>query len=185
MKQIALLALQKVHSDDDNESEDVASDGPLKGDGAAKLRGSMSSVLDDDDSDFLDEAKDGIPSIVEEDNTSSVDSLDLEDNEEAGMTSLRTEMSYRKMTPETFDKMLETMIDQNMLTASDYSPPRSYYTAGTKRFHSLQWAHQVRCLRRALIKWITSHYKQPQRGEVDNMTLDYGEKMSKMFTNCV
>lgn len=90
MKEIALLALQKLPSDDDDKSEDVASDLPLEGDGFAKLRGSMYSVLDDDEAlDFQDEAEDGsIPNILEEGISSSVDRLDLEDKDAAGMTKL-------------------------------------------------------------------------------------------------
>jgi hypothetical protein len=64
MKEIALLALQKLPSDDDDKSEDVASDAPLEDDGFAKLRRSMYSVLDDEALDFLDEAEDGVSNII-------------------------------------------------------------------------------------------------------------------------
>jgi ankyrin repeat protein len=90
MKEIALLALQKLPSDDDGKFEDVASDAPLENDGLAKLRGSMYSVLDDEALDFLDEAeaKHDVPNILEEGISSSVHRLDLEDKDEAGMTML-------------------------------------------------------------------------------------------------
>lgn len=88
MKEIALLALQKLPSDDAEKSEDVASDAPLEDDGFAKLRGSMYSVLDDEALHFLDEAEDGFSNIVEEGISSSVNRLDLEDKDEDGMTKL-------------------------------------------------------------------------------------------------
>lgn len=89
MKEIALLALQKLPSDDDR-FEDVASDQPLEeaGDGFAKLRGSMYSVLDDDALDFPNEAEDGVSNIVEDGIGSSIDKLDLEDKDNTGMTKL-------------------------------------------------------------------------------------------------
>jgi len=79
MKEIALLALQKLPSDGDDKSEDVASDAPLAEDGPAKLRGSMYSVLDDEALDFHDEADDGVSNIVEDGISSSINKLDLED----------------------------------------------------------------------------------------------------------
>ena len=89
MKEIALLALQKLPGDDDGKSEDVASDVPLEDHGFAKLRGSMYSVLDDEVLDFRDEAEAeaGVSEILEE-GTSSTDRPDLEDKDEAGMTKL-------------------------------------------------------------------------------------------------
>lgn len=88
MKEIALLALQKLPGDDDDRSEDVASDAPIEEDGFAKLRGSMYSILDDEALDFLDEAGNGISNTLEEGISSSVERLDLEDKDTAGMTKL-------------------------------------------------------------------------------------------------
>ena len=60
MKEIALLALQKLPSDDDDENaENVDSDQPLEDDGPAGVVGvarqSMYSVLEDEDLDFQDD----------------------------------------------------------------------------------------------------------------------------------
>lgn len=133
MKDIALLAFLKLPSEDDNKYKEVGSGSPLESDGVAKLPESMYSVLTDENLDFLDEARDGVPNMLEEGNASSIDRLDLEKRDEAGMTSLRTEMSYRNMTPETIDGMFETLIDQNMLTVPDHPPHPSHHKAGTKR----------------------------------------------------
>ena len=65
MKEIALLALQKLPGDDDDKSEDVASDLPLEDGEFAKLRGSMYSVLDDEALRFLDEAEVGVSNVQE------------------------------------------------------------------------------------------------------------------------
>lgn len=86
MKEIALLALQKLPSDDDDKSEDVASDALLEDNGFGKWRGSMYSVLDDEALDFLDENENGTSSIFQEGISSSVDRLDLEDKDASGMT---------------------------------------------------------------------------------------------------
>jgi ankyrin repeat protein len=88
MKKIALLALQKLPREDDEKSEDVASDAPLEDDGVPNLRGSMYSVLDDEALDFPDETEDGTFNILEEGITSSIDKLDLEDKDDAGMAVL-------------------------------------------------------------------------------------------------
>ncbi|KAI9926349.1 hypothetical protein MW887_004113 [Aspergillus wentii] len=88
MKEIALLALQKLPSDDDHNCEDVASDAPLEDDGFAKLRASMYSVLDCESLDFLDEPEDGVSNILEEGIIPSVDRLNLEEKDAAGMTKL-------------------------------------------------------------------------------------------------
>ncbi|KAI2632320.1 hypothetical protein GGR54DRAFT_583057 [Hypoxylon sp. NC1633] len=94
MKEIALLALQKLPSDDDSKSEDMASDQPLEdGGGFAMLRGSMYSVLDDEALDFPDEAE-GVASSIpkeatpEERITRSVAELDLEEKDAAGMAKI-------------------------------------------------------------------------------------------------
>ena len=90
MKEIALLALQKLPSNDDDKSEDVGSDLPSENNGFAKLRGSMYSVLDDEALDFPYGAEDGVSNAleVEEGISSSVGRLDLEDKDAAGMTKL-------------------------------------------------------------------------------------------------
>ena len=88
MKEIALLALQKLPSDDEEKLEDVDSDAPLEADGFAKLRGSMYSVLDDESLHFPDEVADSVSNTLEDGINSSVNRLDLEDKDAAGMTKL-------------------------------------------------------------------------------------------------
>lgn len=88
MKEIALLTLQKLPSDNQDESEDVASDAPLDKEGAKELRGSMYSILDDEDLDYKDEAQDRDLDISEEQIVPSIDRLDLEDRDDDGMTML-------------------------------------------------------------------------------------------------
>ena len=88
MKEIALLALQKLPSDDDENLEDIDSDAPLEADGFAKLRGSMYSVLDDESLNFPDEVGDNVSNTLEDGINDSVDRLDLEDKDATGMTKL-------------------------------------------------------------------------------------------------
>ena len=88
MKEIALLTLQKLPSDNQDESEDVASDAPLDNEGAKELRGSMYSILDDEDLDFKDEADDRDLDIPEEKIGDFIERLDLEDKDDDGMTML-------------------------------------------------------------------------------------------------
>ncbi|KAH0828255.1 ankyrin [Fonsecaea pedrosoi] len=92
MKEIALLTLQKLPSDDVENVENVDSDQPLEDDGpAGAFRGSMYSVLDDEDLDFQDddlEAADGNEGHRGEDITAQVTVLDLEDKDDLGMTKL-------------------------------------------------------------------------------------------------
>ena len=88
MKLIALLTLQKLPSDNQDESEDVASDAPLDNEGAKELRESMYNILDDEDLDFKDEAEDRDLDIPEEKIGDFIDRLDLEDKDEDGMTML-------------------------------------------------------------------------------------------------
>ena len=95
MKEIALLTLQKLPSDDDEIVENVDSDQPLEDDGPAGAfritRASMYSVLDDEDLDFQDddaEAADGNVGHREEDISARVTVLDLEDKDDSGMTKL-------------------------------------------------------------------------------------------------
>ncbi|KAM5476153.1 hypothetical protein MauCBS54593_000838 [Microsporum audouinii] len=92
MKEIALLTLQKLPNDDDENAENVDSDQPLEDDdgptGAVRItRASMYSVLDDEDLDFQDddaEAADGNVDI-----SAQVTVLDLEDKDDLGMTKLQ------------------------------------------------------------------------------------------------
>ena len=88
MKEIALLTLQKLPSDNQDESEDVASDAPLDNEGAKELRGSMYSMLEDEDLDFKDEAEDRDLVIPEEKIGDFIDRLDLEDKDDGGLTML-------------------------------------------------------------------------------------------------
>ncbi|KAM0263413.1 hypothetical protein ACHAQJ_001269 [Trichoderma viride] len=92
IKEIALLTLQKLPSDGHENAENVDSDQPLEDDGPgfANLRGSMYSILDDEDLDFQDdesEAADGPWGHREEDISASVTTLDL-DKDDSGMTKL-------------------------------------------------------------------------------------------------
>lgn len=93
IKEIALLTLQKLPSDRDEDAENVDSDQPLEDDGPgfANLRGSMYSVLDDEALDFQDDGSEAIDSTrdhPEEDLNASVTILDLEDKDDSGMTKL-------------------------------------------------------------------------------------------------
>lgn len=96
MKEIALLTLQKLPSNDDENADNVESDQPLEDDEPAgafgMTRASMYSVLDDEDLDFQDddaEAANGNAGHHEEDITARVTELDLEDKDDLGMTKLR------------------------------------------------------------------------------------------------
>jgi Ankyrin repeats (3 copies) len=95
MKEIALLALQKLPSDDDENVENVDSDQPLEDDGLAGVVGaarqSMYSVLEDDDLDFQDDDTgdaDDNPERHEEEISARVTELDLGDKDELGMRKL-------------------------------------------------------------------------------------------------
>lgn len=91
IKEIALLALQKLPSNVDESAQTVDSDQPLEDDGSefVKLRGSMYSVLDDEALDFNDddEVANGIWAHREDDISPSK-TLDLEDKDDSGMTRL-------------------------------------------------------------------------------------------------
>jgi len=95
MKEIALLTLQKLPSDDDENVENVDSDQPLEDDGPAGPLGitrvSMYSVLDDENLEFQDdeaEAADDNVGHREEDISARVTVLDLEDKDDLGMAKL-------------------------------------------------------------------------------------------------
>ena len=93
LKEIALITLQKLPSDADENSVNVDSDQLLddEGPGFANLRASMYSVLDDGSLDFAhDDAEKatGILDNHEEEISASVAILDLEDKDGSGMTKL-------------------------------------------------------------------------------------------------
>ncbi|KAF1736953.1 hypothetical protein CRV24_002566 [Beauveria bassiana] len=88
LKEISLLALQKLPCDDDDSSQYMASDLLSETEGVAKLRDSMYSVLDDEAFDFVHEPDDEVMNHSEEVIASSVKALDLEDRDETGMTPL-------------------------------------------------------------------------------------------------
>ncbi|RWA10131.1 hypothetical protein EKO27_g4958 [Xylaria grammica] len=95
MKEIALLTLQKLPSDGDENAENVDSDQPLEDDGPAGAfgitRASMYSVLDDEDLDFQDDDAEAVEGNVGhrgEDISARVTVLDLEDKDNLGMTRL-------------------------------------------------------------------------------------------------
>ena len=88
MKEIALLALQKLPGEDQDNAEDVASDAPLVDEGAQECRVSMYSILEDEDLDFKDETDHRDSDISEENIGDSIDRLNLEDKDDDGMTLL-------------------------------------------------------------------------------------------------
>ncbi|KAL5613933.1 hypothetical protein FOVSG1_002996 [Fusarium oxysporum f. sp. vasinfectum] len=79
MKELALLALQKLPTDGETEASDLASDILIGEEGGAKLRGSMCSIMDDDELNFSDTAGDDRTGDLKENITSSIKKLDLED----------------------------------------------------------------------------------------------------------
>ena len=124
MKEIALLALQKLPGSDDDKSEDVASDLPLEDYGFAKLRGSMYSVLDDEVLDFPNEAEAGLSEILEE-GISSTDRPDLEDKDEAGMTKLHRAVRDRNL------PLAESLIKQgaNLRSRANHGKTALHYAS--------------------------------------------------------
>ncbi|KAF3070177.1 Ankyrin-2 [Trichoderma lentiforme] len=91
IKEIALLTLQKLPSDDDAKSIKSDDSSEDDGQGVANVRRSMYSLLDDEDLDFQQdnsEVADVTGDPREEDIRASVSELDLEDKDEAGMTKL-------------------------------------------------------------------------------------------------
>lgn len=97
IKEIALLTLQKLPSDIEETATNVDSDQPLEDDepGLAMLRGSMYSVLDDEDLDFQDDVEapngisgHGVEHINREYLDASVTNLGVEDKDNSGMTQL-------------------------------------------------------------------------------------------------
>lgn len=95
MKEIALLTLQKLPSDDEENADDFDSEQPLEDDepaGAFRItRASMDSVLDDEDLDFQHNDAGTANGNLEhrgEDISAQVTVLDLEDKDDLGMTNL-------------------------------------------------------------------------------------------------
>ncbi|KAJ5100696.1 hypothetical protein N7456_006748 [Penicillium angulare] len=95
MKEIALLTLQKLPSDDNENADDVDSDRLSEDHGPAGAvgitRASMDSILDDEDLDFQDDDAASANGSVEqrgEDISAQVTILDLEDKDNLGMTNL-------------------------------------------------------------------------------------------------
>ncbi|KAH0522744.1 hypothetical protein TsFJ059_006542 [Trichoderma semiorbis] len=91
IKEIALLTLQKLPSDDDAKSIKSDEGSENDGQGVANVRRSMYSLLDDEDLDFQhdnSEVADVTGDPREEDVRASVSGLDLEDKDEEGMTKL-------------------------------------------------------------------------------------------------
>lgn len=108
MKEIALLALQKVPSHFDDAAESVDSGLSLndEGPGFAKLRASMYSILDDAVLDFEDTDGNVISNSHEEDNSSSVERLDLNDKDAYGMTQLHHAVQISNLA------LVRSLIDQ-------------------------------------------------------------------------
>ncbi|KAK4553669.1 hypothetical protein LTR86_009167 [Recurvomyces mirabilis] len=96
MKEIALLALQKLPNDED--AEDVASDAPAEELGPARRRESMYSILDDEELDYNTEAGDGVPNVAEDAISLSVNKLNLEDRDAAGLTLLHRAVQDNNLT---------------------------------------------------------------------------------------
>ncbi|KAJ4855811.1 ankyrin repeats (3 copies) domain-containing protein [Trichoderma breve] len=91
IKEIALLTLQKLPSDDDAKSIKSDEGSEDDGQGFANVRRSMYSLLDDEKLDFQhdnSEVADVTGDPREEDIRASVSGLDLEDKDESGMTKL-------------------------------------------------------------------------------------------------
>ncbi|KKP07511.1 hypothetical protein THAR02_00432 [Trichoderma harzianum] len=91
IKEIALLTLQKLPSDDDAKSIKSDEGSENDGQGVANVRRSMYSLLDDEDLDFQhdnSEVADITGDPREEDIRASVSVLDLEDKDAEGMTKL-------------------------------------------------------------------------------------------------
>ncbi|KAE8371606.1 hypothetical protein BDV26DRAFT_286644 [Aspergillus bertholletiae] len=172
IKEIALITLQKLPSDADENAEDVDSDQPLDDDGPgfANLRASMYSVLDDDSLDFKnDDAKDanGILDHREEDISASClledgrirSSASQQDNH--GWSVLHLAIHSRDLA--TINILLGTsaiaepsaLFDENGLTAEewlDLEPTSHYYKATSNlAFGKSRCCRAVTGLRQAVI----------------------------------
>ncbi|KAL7815134.1 ankyrin [Trichoderma gracile] len=136
MKEIALLTLQKLPSDGDEDAENVNSDQPLEDDGPgfANLRGSMYSILDDEDLDFQDdgdEPADGTLEHREEDISASVTNLDLEDKDDSGRTRLHRALQADDL------RLVKSLISEGANLASRDNAGRTpLHFAAMARFHS-------------------------------------------------
>ncbi|KAF5662745.1 ankyrin repeat domain-containing protein [Fusarium heterosporum] len=120
MKEIALLALQKLPSDDDENVENIESDQPLDDDGPAGpygiTRASMCSVLDDELLDFQDDGDDSVADgnveHREEEISAGVTILNLEDRDNLGMTRLHQAVQAGDL------RLVETLIQSAMSVSS-------------------------------------------------------------------
>lgn len=117
MKEIALLTLQKLPSDGEEDAENVNSDQPLEDDGPgyANLRGSMYSILDDEDLDFQDDENgpaDDTWEQREDDISKSVTNLDLEDKDDSGRTKLHRAVQAGDL------RLVESLISEGANLAS-------------------------------------------------------------------
>jgi ankyrin repeat protein len=93
IKEIALLTLQKLPSNDDEDADNVGSDLASEAEGPPQKRASMYSILDDEDFDYDEDgvaAADSRSSDGEEEEeiNAGVKMLDLEDMNKSGMTKL-------------------------------------------------------------------------------------------------
>ncbi|KAM3465741.1 hypothetical protein NHJ6243_001413 [Beauveria neobassiana] len=86
LKEISLLALQKLPCDNDNNSREMASDLLSEVEEVSKLLNSMYTVLDDEAFDLVHQEDDETTMFFKEDTASSEEAIDLEDRDETEMT---------------------------------------------------------------------------------------------------
>lgn len=135
IKEIALLTLQKLPSDADDNAENVDSDQPLEDDGPgfAKLRASMYSILDDESLDLQNDDTEDMKDIsdhVEEQISASVTILDLEDKDDAGMTKLHHAVQAGNM------ELIRSLIHRGAnLGSKDNSGRTALHYASMKQSH--------------------------------------------------
>ncbi|PNP55733.1 hypothetical protein THARTR1_03953 [Trichoderma harzianum] len=135
IKEIALLTLQKLPSDEDDKS--VNSDQPSEddGQGAANVRRSMYSLLDDEGLDFGHdnfEVADATGDPPEEDISASVTGLDLEDKDESGMTKLHRAVQAGDR------NLVESLINEGAnLSSRDNSGRTALYYAPLGNYQSV------------------------------------------------
>ncbi|KAF4990524.1 hypothetical protein FGRMN_8424 [Fusarium graminum] len=135
MKEIALLTLQKLPGDEDEDVENIESDQPLEDDGPAGpygiTRGSMFSVLDDELLDFQDDdVNDATHSDVghrEEEISAGVTTLNLEDTGDFGMAKLRHAVQAGDLV--LVESLLQTEMSANARDENGQTP--LHYAAGS------------------------------------------------------
>ncbi|KAL5093271.1 hypothetical protein Trisim1_011074 [Trichoderma cf. simile WF8] len=141
IKEIALLTLQKLPSDDDAKSIKSDEGSENDGQGVANVRRSMYSLLDDEDLDFqhdTSEVTDVIGDPREEDIRQSVSGLDLEDKDEEGMTKL-----HRAAQAGDRD-LVESLINEGAnLSSRDNSGRTALWYAPLNRFQSVHAVFQL------------------------------------------